>query len=212
MAEILVIYGESGTGKTTSLRNLNPKESLIINSDEKRLPFPHKEWSEENRNLLYVSNPKTVIKLLDKIAASNKIPKVIVWDTVNHAMINQMMNDRTRKDWDKWLEMAGDVYDALKFAVRMLPKDTIFVAVFHEDGDKVKTVGKMLDEKIKIESMATIVLHSVAEKSGDKTEYYFETQTNGLTTAKSPMGMFNEFRIENDLKKVIETINKYYEE
>lgn len=196
---------------------MNPKSTVIINSDRKDLPFPSNGQWLEGRNVFTISDVKDIkakLKELNLIAGV----KSIYIDTVNGIMLDREMSEKKKLTYDKWADLAYDVYELISFCNTELRPDLIVylsghVTVFTDvDGNEAKclvTNGRKL-EKIKIESKLPIVLFTAVTKgSRGQNTYQFETQSN-RSTAKSPIGMFDEFLIPNSLKLVDDTIRKYY--
>lgn len=203
MATKVLILGDSGTGKSASLRNFKPEEVLVINSAGKPLPFKnHFEAVTPAFNKM----TSDVIKAMD---ATSK--KVIIIDDAQYIMSFQYMRRIKENGWDKWNDIQGDFFNIIQHCDE-LPADTIVYILSHiqrdEEGrEKLKTMGKMLDEKITLEGLFTVVLKtSVADG-----EYCFITQNSGKDTVKSPIGMFDSYAIDNDLKYVDTKIRNYYE-
>lgn len=203
MAHLVLVLGQSGTGKSASLRNFKPDELLVINSAGKPLPFKNKF---ECKTPAYKHMYSDIINALD-----NTKKKVIVIDDAQYIMSYQYMRRIQEKGWDKFNDIQGDFFNIIKHCEE-LSDDTIIYFLSHiersEDGyEKIKTIGKMLDEKITIEGMFTTVLKTHV-KDGT---YSFITQNSGFDTVKSPIGMFDSYAIDNDLKYVTEKIRNYYE-
>ena len=203
MANIVLIIGDSGTGKSASLRNFKPDEVLVINCAGKPLPFKN---HFEQVTPAFEKLTKDVQKAL---ATTEK--KVVVVDDAQYIMSFQYMRRIKENGWDKWNDIQGDFFNVIQDA-KHLPKDTVVYFLSHLQRDdagheKVKTMGKMLDEKITIEGLFTIVLKTTVTDG----QYYFLTQNSGLDTVKSPIGMFDTYAIDNDLKYVDTKIRNYYE-
>lgn len=203
MGTVVFILGRSGTGKSYSMREFNPDEIAVINIQGKVLPF-------RNGAKFPVTNtdePTRVIQALDLAA---KKFKTIVIDDFQYLMANEFMRRSTERGYDKFTEIARHAWDVVD-KVRELPQDVIVYILCHTDTDndgveRLKTIGKMLDEKIVLEGMSTIVLKT---NVSDGT-YTFLTQNNGKDTVKSPAGMFPSYAIDNNLKYVDEKIRNYY--
>lgn len=196
------ILGHSGTGKSTSLRNFKSDEILHINVMRKPLPFKGR-FAETYEGDDYAGIAKA-------INASKK--KTIVIDDAQYLMANEFMRRAFEKGYDKFTEIGYNFWTLVNSASMDLPFDTIVYFLMHIDSDdngneKAKTIGKLLDEKITLEGMTSIVLKT-AVKDG---VYTFTTQNNGHDTVKSPLGMFSTYEIDNDLKAVDTTIRKYWE-
>lgn len=203
MAQKVLVLGDSGTGKSASMRNFNADEVFVINSAGKPLPF---------RNHFETVTP-TFNRLTSDIMKALKTTgkKVIVIDDVQYILSFPMMRRIKESGWDKWNDIQGDFFNIIQ-ACDDLPDDVIVYFLSHlqrtDDGhEKIKTVGKMLDEKITIEGLFTVVLKTIVADG----KYYFQTQNSGMDTVKSPIGMFETFAIDNDLKYVNTKIRNYYE-
>lgn len=218
MSKPILIIGESGTGKSRSLINLNPKEVFIINVVGKDLPF--KGWKSKYQtlnnngigNMVSIDDPEKILKSLSYIDTKRPDVKILIIDDFQYIMANEYMRRGKERGFDKFTEIGQHAWEIL-WASKWLRNDLFVVFLAHSDSNdngksKCKTIGKMLDEKICIEGMFTIVLNTVY----DDGKYFFETQTNGNNTTKSPEGMFESKRIENDLNFVINSIKKYESE
>lgn len=203
MGQRVLILGESGTGKSASLRYFKPEEVLVINCAKKPLPFKNKFAIVEP------SFQRLTHEILQAMQATQK--KVIIIDDAQYIMSFQYMRRIKENGWDKWNDIQGDFFNIIMM-VDELPKDTVVYFLSHiqrdEEGrEKIKTMGKMLDEKITIEGLFTTVLKTSVQDN----KYCFLTQNNGKDTVKSPIGMFDSYAIVNDLKYVDEKIRNYYE-
>lgn len=213
MSKVICIMGESGSGKTTSMRNLNPKETCYIDCDGKGLSWKgwRNQYNVENKNYLNTDSAKATYNLMVKINNERPEIKYLVIDTLNGIMIGDEMRRFKEKGYDKWQDLAQSVYQIVNTANKLREDLTIiFTAHTQTESDdngymftRIKTNGKKLN-KICLESKFTTVL--LAKKKGDR--YIFETQSNN-STAKSPMGAFEAAEIENDIVKVIEALNEY---
>lgn len=215
MGKVICIMGESGSGKTTSMRNLDPKTTYYIDSDKKGLAWKgwRQQYSKELKNYAKTDRPDMVMALLRQIDRSDsaKHIKTIVVDTINGIMVADEMRRCKEKGYDKWQDLAQSVYDIIDYA--LISRDdltVIFVAHTQTDHDdsgytftRIKTNGKKLD-KICLESKFPVVLLA---KSRDG-EYLFETHAN-MSTAKSPMGAFDEAEIPNDITIVMNHLEGY---
>lgn len=196
----ILILGESGTGKTTSLRNFKEGEIAIVNVTGKPLPF--------KGNFETLKNTTDASKIL-KFMKETKAKRIII-DDCQYIMSFQYMRRIKENGWDKFNELQSDFFNIID-SVASLLDDVIVYFLSHletkDDGrQKIKTIGKMLDEKITIEGMFTTVLKTYVADG----KYYFLTQNSGNDTVKSPLGMFTDFAIDNDLKYVDEKIRNYY--
>lgn len=198
----ILILGHSGSGKSTSLRNFRSTEITHINVMGKPLPF-------KGRFINTVNSDK-----YDVITAALKSmeTKIAVIDDAQYLMANEFMRRAMERGYDKFTEIANNFWTLVNDVITELPFDVTVYFLMHIDRDdsgneKVKTIGKLLDEKITVEGMFTVVLKSIV-KDG---VYSFTTQSNGHDTVKSPLGMFPTYQIDNDLKAVDDIIRKFWE-
>lgn len=203
MAHKVLILGNSGTGKSASLRNFEDNEITVINCAGKPLPFRNK-FRQITPRFEYLA--KDIINAMDQAKT-----KVIVIDDMQYILSFPMMKRIYENGWDKWNDIQGDFFNIIQ-ACDYMPNDVIVYFLSHiqrtEDGhEKIKTVGKMLDEKITIEGLFTTVLKTSVSDGN----YYFLTQNSGFDTVKSPIGMFDSYAIDNDLKYVDTKIRNYYD-
>lgn len=196
----VLILGESGSGKSASLRNFKEGEVGIINVSSKPLPFKTKLKPFNSDNYMQI---ESVIK---KAKA-----KSIVIDDAQYLQANEYMRNAKVQGYQKFTDIALNFWTLVQMVIKDLPDDVIVYFLGHIETDangkeKFKTIGKMTDN-YSVEGMCTIVLKTLVRDG----KYLFTTQTNGMDTVKSPMGMFSETEIDNDLKAVDQTIRKYYE-
>lgn len=196
----VLILGESGSGKSASMRNFKPGEIGIINVSCKPLPF---------RNQLKTVNTDNYEDIVKTIIAAKA--KALVIDDAQYLMANEFMRTAKVTGYQKYTDLALNFWKLIQVVINNLPPDKIVYFMAHVERDangneKMKTIGKMLDEKITIEGLFTIVLKTVVQDR----HYQFATQTNGQDTVKTPIGMFDDLLIENDLKMVDSTIREYY--
>lgn len=215
MSKVICIMGESGSGKTTSMRNLDPKTTLYIDCDKKGLSWKgwREQYNSENQNYIKTYFAQVVQQALQKVDKVEKWKhiKVVVVDTINGLMVSDEMRRSKEKGYDKWVDLAACVWDLVNEAYEYRDDLTvIFTAHTQTDHDeagyiftRIKTSGKKLD-KICLESKFTTVLLS---KCVDST-YKFETQANN-STAKSPMGAFDSPEIDNDIVEVIKALEEF---
>lgn len=203
MGQLVYILGRSGTGKSYSMRNFPPGKLAVVNVQGKVLPFRGSTTIEA-----------TATDQSDKIIKALKIYsetyKSIVVDDYQYVMANEFMRRSAERGFDKFTEIGRHAWDIAN-AVRELPADVIVYVMCHTDRDdegneKIKTIGKLLDEKICLEGMSTIVLKTNVTDG----QYSFLTQNNGRDTVKSPAGMFPSYAIDNDLYYVDQKIRNYY--
>jgi len=222
MSYALVVMGESGSGKSTSLRTLDHKSTFVINVEGKPLPF--KGWKKKYTQISRDNNPKgnytstdtaiNIIKVLDFIDKKREDIKTVVIDDMQYIMANEYMRRAKEGGWDRFNDIGQNMWNVIQKA-KSLRDDLVVVFLTHiettdEGKVKIKTIGKMLDDKITLEGMFTIVLFSRYDESEGR--YVFDTQTNGRTRAKSPFGMFGQRTIDNDMKFVIDSIVEYNED
>jgi hypothetical protein len=202
MAIKTLILGNSGTGKSASLRNFKNDEIAVINCAGKPLPF-------QNDFEIHTPNYETLTSdIYEALDETDK--KIIIIDDAQYIMSFQYMRRIHENGWDKWNDIQGDFFKIIQIC-DYLPKDTTVYFLSHltkdDDGnEKIKTMGKMLDEKITIEGLFTTVLKTSVQDG----KYYFLTQNSGKDTVKSPIGMFDTYAINNDLKYVDARIRNYY--
>lgn len=206
--------GESGSGKTTSMRNLDPEITCYIDCDKKGLSWKgwKEQYNKDKRNYLKTDEQNEIMTVLKWLNQKEGFKfKTVVIDTINGIMVADEMRRSKEKNYDKWQDLAQAIYDIVDFALKARDDLTvIFTAHTQTERDesgyqftRIKTSGKKLD-KIVLESKFTTVL--LAKVVGGK--YLFETQAKN-STAKSPMGAFDEFEIENDITKVIKALEEY---
>lgn len=203
MGQLVYILGRSGTGKSYSMRNLDPTKFAVINVQGKLFPF------KNAGKIKYVvtDDSDSIVKNIKGLATTYNI---IVVDDFQYVMANEFMRRAMERGYDKFTEIGRHAWDIAN-CVRDLPVETIVYIMCHTDTDqegleRLKTIGKMLDEKIVMEGMSTIVLKTNVSDG----KYTFLTQNNGKDTAKSPAGMFPSYAIDNDLKYVDDKIRSYY--
>ena len=215
MAKIIGIMGESGSGKTTSMRNLDPKTTFYIDCDKKGLSWKgwKKTYSTDKKNYYKTDLIGTVATLLDKINTQDNMKhiKVVVVDTLNALMVADEVRRMKEKGFDKWQDLAQCIWQLIDQAME-LRDDLTIIFVCHsqtqkeDDGytfTRIKTSGKKLD-KLCIETKLTTVLHAVCEGG----EYKFKVHSDN-STAKTPMGAFEDDEIENDIVKVLDALKEY---
>ena len=199
MAVLVMVYGQSGTGKSTSLRNFGNDEVAVINVSGKPMPF------RGGLKTVTSNNYQQIMSWLPKI----KQPSIVI-DDATYLMVDEFMAQARVSGYQKYTDMAKNFNDLIELA-RRLPADKIVYFIGHSDQmddgrDHFKTIGKMLDNYVTVEGKFTIVLKTVV-KDG---QYYFQTHNSGQDTVKSPMGMFETDLIDNDLKAVDDVIRDYW--
>ncbi len=224
MAEGILIVGPSGSGKSTSLEHLDPKTTFIINVKNKPLPF--RGWknnytvlSKENPTGNYVGTDDPNIILATMRHVSDKLPDIttLVIEDFQYMAANEFMNRATETGFAKFTSIGKNIYSVADLHNK-LRANLVVVYINHDDqtmdamGDvkvRAKTAGKLIDNVVTLEGLFTTVLFTKVRKGKDAMEYFFTTQTDGATTAKSPRGMFDTLEIPNDLNYVITKMNEY---
>lgn len=205
MATAVLIMGESGSGKSASLRNFAPNEISVFNVTSKPLPF------KQGKTKIPKIDNATYTDIATALAKPNKRAYVI--DDAGYLLSFEMFKRANETGYSKFTDMAKNFFDMLDFINTKLPNDIIVYITMHTEDDsemhkvKVKTIGKMLDQNLKIEGLFSIVLRAVQTEDG----YKFVTRDDMVSTAKSPIGMWEEDMIDNDLKAVDTTIREYYD-
>lgn len=219
MSNNVLIIGESGTGKSTSIRTLPHEETFIINVINKPLPFKgagkkYTKFSKDNLTGNYYAgdNHDEIMKVISYVNLKRPEIKYLVIDDMGYTLTNDFMRSALVKGYDKFSMLAKDAWEIMKTINDTRP-DLLCFMIMHSDTDqqgksKPKTIGKLLDEKVCIEGMFTICLHSMVVDG----QYYFITNNDGSHMAKSPLGMFSSLRIKNDLLMIAEYINEYLNE
>ena len=213
MSKVIAIAGESGSGKTTSLRNLNPDETYIIDADRKGLSWKgwKTQYNKESKNYIQTSSIPTIQSILENINMKAPHVKTVIIDTLNTILIDDEMEKMKTKGYDKWVDIAQASWTLISDA-HMYRDDLTVIFLAHTQTDRddngfvftrIKTSGRKLD-KIVLESKFTTVL--IAKCVGGN--HVFETKAKN-STAKSPMGCFEEFEIENDITKVLTALEEY---
>lgn len=197
----VLILGESGSGKSASLRNFKPDEYLLLNVAGKPLPF-------RGRPKYVIDNPSY---LTMSKAISDSPCKAVVIDDSQYMMAFDFFDHAKETGYQKFTDLALNFKNLIDTVRKFAPPDEIVYFLHHvettnEGKVKAKTIGKMIDEKLTLEGLFSVVL--MCKTDGKR--HYFETQSDGNTTAKSPMEMF-EPEIDNDLKFVDQTIRSYWE-
>ena len=200
MGNVIGIEAESGAGKSYSLFGFEPNEVAIYNVSGKPLPFKKKLPMVKTSDMKWIAND-----------IRRNTMNCYVIDDAGLAMAFYLFNKVNETGYGKFTQVAKDFYDLVQTAIRDTSDDTNVYFLMHtersEDGSriKMKTAGKMIDNQLTLESLFSIVLYGVT----DGKRHYFVTQSDGITTAKSPVGMF-PLEIDNDLKAVDTAIREYY--
>jgi hypothetical protein len=213
MSIATLVMGESGTGKSTSMRNLDPAQTLLIQSVKKPLPFKSADWkpvTADGGNVIVTDNSAKIVHIMCKT-----VKPIIIVDDFQYIMANEFM--RRVKDHEvgnqafaKYNEIARNVWDIFMQAQALPDDKRVYILSHTETNDagktKIKTIGKLLDDKIVLEGLVTIVLRTLRIND----QYVFATQNSGSDTTKSPLGMFESEHVENDLAAVDKAICQYY--
>ena len=205
MATAVLIMGESGSGKSASLRNFAPNEISVFNVTSKPLPF------KQGKTKIPKIDNATYADIANALANPNKRAYVI--DDAGYLLSFEMFKRANETGYSKFTDMAKNFFDMLDFINTKLPNDIIVYITMHTEDDsemhktKAKTIGKMIDQNLNLEGLFTIVLRAMQTEEG----YKFITRDDRVSTAKSPMGMFESDKIDNDLKEVDRVIREYYD-
>ena len=202
MGIAVLVMGESGSGKTSSLRNFKDDEVSILNVASKPLPF-------RNKNKLKMAN-KATYSMIKGAVSSGRTPSYVI-DDAQYLMAFESFDKVNETGFTKFTQMAKNYEDMLRYIQEETDPNVIVYVLQHiekdEDGKiKVKTLGKMLDQQLTVEGLFSIVL--LAQTDGKR--HYFITQSDGTNSCKSPMEMFEDVEIDNDLKMVDDLIREYY--
>ena len=197
----VLILGESGSGKTYSIKNLDPEKVGVFMVEKPRLPF------RKQFKVCQGAGYHTIMKTL----AEPKLKQYVIDDS-QYLLVNEFFDRAGETGYQKFTDMALNFRNLIHFVIRKVPDDVIVYFLHHTDTDtngkiKAKTIGRMLDEKLTVEGLFDIVLRTVADPDG----HWFLTQSTGQDTVKSPEEMFPPMKIPNDLAVVDEMIRKYYE-
>ncbi len=220
---IVLIVGPTGSGKSRSIKNLDPNETYIINCLNKALPFKEgeKNYNPDKKNIADVSNYNEIISVMKAVSDAKPEIKNLVLDDIGYSMTKEYLNRLDERGFEKYNEMGGHMYQILKQAQNCRP-DLNVVLIFHEaldivDGYKpqrsVRLNGQFLKKEYKPEEITTIVLYTTNkfDPITNKGTYAFVTNMTNEYPAKSPEEMFPDIEIPNDLDFVIKSMNSYYE-
>ena len=222
MASKLVgIVGATGTGKSTSIKHLNPEETYIINVAKKELPFKGSEklYNAEKKNYKEVDDANEISRLLKTISEKAPHIKNIIIEDSNYIMGFNIVAKATEVGFTKFSVMARDMVDLFRTARQLRDDITVFYLTHPETiedggeiiGYKIKTAGKLIDNQVLLEGLLTVCLYTNVEETKDgAATYSFVTNRYKKMPAKSPDGMFSELKIPNDLQLVVNTLNEYY--
>lgn len=225
MAQGVLIIAESGAGKSTSIETLNPKETFIINVANKPLPFKgwrkkYVLWSKDNPsgNMYDKATPEGIEACIRYVNEKRPEIKNIVIDDFQYMSSFEFFDKANEKGYEKFTQIGAHLARIARMPKDMREDLLIFFLTHAEEATdmegkrkfKAKTIGKMVDEKLTLEGLFSIVLFGKAKKNKDgEIRYVFETQTNGENTCKSPRGMFPTLEVANDLQNVVKAIKDY---
>ena len=220
-SKLIGIVGQTGTGKSTAIKHLDPKETYIINVAKKELPFKGSEklYNTENKNYKEVDDANEITRLLRNI--SDKAPHIknIVIEDSNYIMGFNIVSKATEVGYTKFSLMAKDMVDLFRESRKLREDITVFYLTHPETiedggdivGYKIKTAGKLIDNQVLLEGLMTVCLYTYVDENKDGTaSYHFITNRFKKMPAKSPDGMFAEVKIPNNLQLVVDTVKAYY--
>lgn len=216
MSNMIMILGESGTGKSTSIETLKPEETFIIQVVDKPLPFkgfkskyPLLNKDNKDGNRVVTDEVDKILSALKIVNDRKEITNLIIDDS-QYIMANEYMRRGNEKGYDKFTEIAMKFYKVIDKAMDL--RENLNVIFLHHtditDNGKIKakTIGKLIDNAVALEGRFSTVLMTEV----DDGKYYFRTQNSGYDTCKSPRGMFEDLRIPNDLQYVVDKANEFF--
>jgi len=220
-SKLIGIVGATGTGKSTSIKHLDPKETYIINVAKKELPFKGSEklYNTENKNYKEVDDAIEITKLLKTISEKAPHIKNIIIEDSNYIMGFNIVSKATEVGYAKFSLMAKDMVELFREARRLRDDIKVFYLTHPETiedggdiiGYKIKTAGKLIDNQVLLEGLLTVCLYTHVEESKDGVvTYSYLTNRFKKYPAKSPDGMFNEIKIPNDLSYIAKKLDEYY--
>ena len=220
-SKLIGIVGATGTGKSTAIKHLDPKETYIINVAKKELPFKGSEklYNAENKNYKEVDDANEITRLLKTI--SDKAPHIknIVIEDSNYIMGFNIVSKATEVGYMKFSLMAKDMVELFREARKLRDDIKVFYLTHPETiedggdiiGYKIKTAGKLIDNQVLLEGLLTVCIYTFVEENKDgSASYNFITNRFKKYPAKSPDGMFDEVKIPNNLKYVCDKLDEYY--
>lgn len=210
MSIATLVLGSSGTGKSTSLQHLDPSKTLLIQCINKPLPFRSKDWKIKTKedpegNVFRTDDPMKIVA-----AMTRSTHEVVVVDDFQAAMVNILMARSEEKSYDKFSSIGKGAWEVFRAAGSLAEHRRAYIMAHTQTDDvgniRMKTVGKMVDQTLVPEGYFTIVLRTEVING----RYLFSTQTNGMDCCKSPINMFADQHIDNDLNMVDNTITEFY--
>lgn len=225
MADLIILFGESGTGKTTSLRNMNPAETFVVSCAGKKFIGWKKYYNEDKAKtniVLNIENPMKILDIMDFVDKKRKEIKYLIIDDFWYSISLEFLTRAKEKGWDKYTDFAN-YFTLPMLKVKNLRDDLTVVFILHTETEtvesiryrRIKTLGKLVNEKIGLEGLTNTVLESTVYKDNEGTlQYAFRVKNDGASITKTPFGMFedNVEYIPNDLKAFFDIYNKFKEE
>jgi ABC-type dipeptide/oligopeptide/nickel transport system ATPase component len=220
-SKLIGIVGATGTGKSTSIKHLDPKETYIINVAKKELPFKGSEklYNTENKNYKEVDDAIEITRLLKTISEKAPHIKNIIIEDSNYIMGFNIVSKATEVGYTKFSLMAKDMVELFREARRLRDDIKVFYLTHPETiedggdiiGYKIKTAGKLIDNQVLLEGLLTVCLYTHVEESKDGVvTYSYLTNRFKKYPAKSPDGMFDQIKIPNDLSYIAKKLDEYY--
>ena len=214
VANIILILGESGSGKSSSLRNLKPDETYIINVLDKPLPFKgyRKKYNKELKNYHATDSYQDIISYIRAVNERGTHIKNLVIDDFNFILANEFMHRASEKSFERFVDIGKHTFEIVE-ELKSIRDDLYCFIMSHTELShagviKTKTVGKMVDDKVSIEGRISTVLHAKVIDG----QFKFLTQFDGIHLAKTSMGLFDTTYIDNDLQLVRDAMDKYFNE
>lgn len=211
MSTATLVLGNSGSGKSTSLRNLDPSKTLLIQCIKKPLPFRSTGWKtrttlKSDGNIIQTDDPALIEKLMRQSPH-----EIVVIDDYQAVMVNELMNRSSEKGYDKFTDIGRNAWNIFNAAGALAEHRRVYILAHTQTDDlgnvRMKTVGKMVDQTLVPEGFFTIVLRTDVING----QYLFRTQTNGQDCCKSPIDMFSDLHIQNDLAQVDAAVTEFYQ-
>lgn len=214
MSKLICVMGESGSGKTTAMRTLDPKTTYYIDSDGKGLAWKgwRKQYNAEAKNYIVSRDIPSITRLIVNISDKKPETKTIIVDTLNTCMVDKEVKGMKENGYGKWIDLTQFVWDCIETAGKQRDDLTV-IFVMHSETirddfgyafTRVKTNGRKLEKLVPESLFGTVLL----AKKTDDDRYVFETQAKN-STAKSPMGAFETFEIDNDMGTVLKALEDY---
>ncbi len=228
MAKAILVIGDMGTGKSTSLRNLPPDETVIISPNTKDLPWEGGmgDFNHQKGNLVSclkirkknIADKNEVNGVLEYLSEANSNPKIkyLVIEDITHFMNDRMMDDAftNNADWGKWNKFGADMFAITTKHIQQMRDDLTVIIIGHteikDNGTMgLQTAGKLLDNSIKLPSYFTYIFHTKVLNQNNTLSYKFITHNDGKHLAKTPMNMFKDDLVDNDMRQIIARIDEY---